>query len=156
MSLELDEIDHKILALVQIDSRRTADVIADQLGLSTSAVQRRLNRMRDNKVILAEIAVVDPKALKRPLTMIVDVELERERPELLPVFKQWIRTESAVQQAWYLTGDGDYVLVVTARDVEEYDALMERLLHENRNVRRFRTRVSLGTLKRGLAVPTAT
>jgi DNA-binding Lrp family transcriptional regulator len=59
-----------------------------------------------------------------------------------------------VQQAWYVTGDGDYVLVVTARDVEGYDALMQRLVAENSNVRRFRTRVSLSTLKRGLAVPT--
>ena len=68
-------------------------------------------------------------------------------------WSDWIATEPAVQQAWYVTGDGDYVLVVTARDVEDYEALMQRLVADNPNIRRFRTRVSLGTLKRGLAVP---
>jgi Lrp/AsnC family leucine-responsive transcriptional regulator len=45
------------------------------------------------------------------------------------------------------------VLIVTARDVEDYDALMQKLVTENSNVRRFRTRVALGTLKRGASVP---
>jgi DNA-binding Lrp family transcriptional regulator len=154
MPTELDAIDRKILALVQEDASRPADAIGGMVGLSASAVQRRLARLRETGVIEGEIAVVDPKALGRPLTMIVDVELERERPELLASFKRWIAAEPAVQQAWYVTGDGDYVLVVTACDVEEYDALMQRLVADNANVRSFRTRVSLATLKRGLAVPT--
>jgi Lrp/AsnC family leucine-responsive transcriptional regulator len=154
MPFELDLMDYRILALVQVDARRSADVIGNEIGLSPSAVQRRMNRMRDTKIIQTEIAVVDPKALNRPLTMIVDIELERERPELLHAFKQWVKAEPGVQQAWYVTGDGDYVLVITARDVEDYDEFMQRLVTENSNVRRFRTRVSLGTLKRGLVVPT--
>lgn len=44
-------------------------------------------------------------------------------------------------------------IVVTARDVEDYDALLQKLVSENSNVRRFRTRVALGTLKRGCRVP---
>ena len=45
------------------------------------------------------------------------------------------------------------MLVVSARDVEDYDALMQRMVAENANVRKFTTRVALGTLKRGLLVP---
>jgi DNA-binding Lrp family transcriptional regulator len=48
------------------------------------------------------------------------------------------------------------VLVVSARDVDDYDALMQRLIAANANVKRFRTRVALDTLKRGLAVPVDT
>ena len=51
------------------------------------------------------------------------------------------------------TGDDDHVLVVTARDVDDYDALMRRLVAANANVKRLRTRVALHVLKRGLAVP---
>jgi Lrp/AsnC family transcriptional regulator, leucine-responsive regulatory protein len=153
MPYDLDMLDIKILELVQRDARRSADMIGEEVGLSPSAVQRRLNRLRETKVIQAEIAVVDPKALNRPLTMIVDLELERENAQLLDKFKRWLRVEPSIQQAWYVTGDGDYVLVITARDVEEYDAFMQRLVAENPNVRRFQTRVSLSTLKRGLTVP---
>jgi DNA-binding Lrp family transcriptional regulator len=153
MQPDLDDFDRRILDIVQIDSRRPAERIGAEIGLSASAVQRRLVRLRQSGVITGDISLVDPKAVDRPLTLIVDIELERERPELLHSFRAWIAAEPAIQQAWYVTGDGDYVLIVTARDVEAYDALMQRLTTENANVRRFRTRVALGTLKRGLALP---
>jgi Lrp/AsnC family transcriptional regulator, leucine-responsive regulatory protein len=149
----LDELDRKILALVQQDARRATEAIGTEIGLSASAVQRRIARLRAEAVITAEVAIVDPKSVGRSLTLIVDVEVERERPELLAVLKRWIAGEPAIQEAWYVTGDGDFVLIVTARDVEDYDALMQKLVTENSNVRRFRTRVALSTLKRGCRVP---
>jgi Lrp/AsnC family leucine-responsive transcriptional regulator len=149
----LDELDRKILALVQQDARRAAEAIGAEIGLSASAVQRRIARLREEAVITAEVAVVDPKSVGRSLTLIVDIEVERERPELMAVLKRWIAGEPAIQEAWYVTGDSDFVLIVTARDVEDYDALMQKLVTENSNVRRFRRRVALGTLKRGCRVP---
>jgi Lrp/AsnC family leucine-responsive transcriptional regulator len=149
----LDELDRKILALVQQDARRAAEAIGAQIGLSASAVQRRIARLREEAVITAEVAIVDPKSVGHSLTLIVDIEVERERPELMAVLKRWIAGEPAIQEAWYVTGDGDFVLIVTARDVEDYDALMQKLVTENSNVRRYRTRVALGTLKRGCRVP---
>ncbi|MFC4763144.1 Lrp/AsnC family transcriptional regulator [Dyella koreensis] len=153
MPSELDKFDRRILAILQTDARRSAELIGTDIGLSASAVQRRIARLRDEAVITAEVAIVDPKRTGRPLTLIVDIEVERERPELLASLKQWIATEPAIQEAWYVTGEGDYVLIVTAKDVEDYDTLMQRLVAENANVRRFQTRVALGTLKRGLLVP---
>jgi DNA-binding Lrp family transcriptional regulator len=149
----LDELDRRILALVQQDARRPAEAIGAEIGLSASAVQRRIARLREEAVITAEVAIVDPKTVGRSLTLIVDIEVERERPELMAVLKRRIAEEPAIQEAWYVTGDGDFVLIVTARDVEDYDALMQKLVTENSNVRRFRTRVALGTLKRGCRVP---
>lgn len=150
---ELDKIDRRILNLLQKDARRPAELIGADVGLSASAVQRRIVRMREEGIILAEVAVLDPKRVGRALTMIVDVEVERERPELLASLKQWIVTEPCIQEAWYVTGEGDYVLIVLARDVEDFEALMQRLVAENANVRRFQTRVALSTLKRGMTVP---
>lgn len=153
MPFELDKFDRKILAIVQRDATQRSEAIGSAIGLSSSAVQRRITRMRDARVIRAEVAIVDPESVGRPLTIVVDVEVERERAELLAAFKRWIAEEPAVQEAWYVTGDGDYVLIVSARDMAEYDQLMQRMLADNGNVRRFRTRVALATLKRGAAVP---
>ncbi|HUA81035.1 MAG TPA: Lrp/AsnC family transcriptional regulator [Dyella sp.] len=153
MADELDKIDRRILAILQKDARRPAELLGAEVGLSASAVQRRIVRMRDEGVILAEVAVVDPKRVGRPLTMIVDVEVERERPELMASLKQWIATEPCIQEAWYVTGAGDYVLIVVARDVDDFEALMQRMVADNANVRRFQTRVALSTLKRGMLVP---
>ncbi|MFC5579899.1 Lrp/AsnC family transcriptional regulator [Rhodanobacter terrae] len=153
MPLELDKFDRGILAILQRDARRSAELIGAAIGLSSSAVQRRIARLRDEAVIAAEVAIVDARIVGRPLTLIVDVEVERERPELLVSLKTWIAAEPAIQEAWYVTGEGDYVLIVSVRDVEGYDALMKKMVAENANVRRFQTRVALGTLKRGQLVP---
>ena len=153
MPAELDHFDRRILAIVQRDARRSAEQIGADIGLSASAVQRRMARLREDGVIVAEVAVIDPRVVDQRLTVIADLEVERERPELLASLAQWIAREPAIQQAWYVTGDGDYVLVISARDVDDYDALMQRLVAENANVKRFQTRVALGTLKRSLAVP---
>lgn len=153
MASELDKIDQRILAILQKDARRPAELIGADVGLSASAVQRRIVRMREDGFIVAEVAVVDPKRTGRPLTMIVDIEIERERPELLASLKQWIAAEPCIQEAWYVTGAGDYVLIVVARDVDDFEALMQRLVADNANVRRFQTRVALSTLKRGMLVP---
>ncbi len=149
----IDELDRKILTLLQQDARRSAETLGADVGLSASAVQRRIARLREERVITAEVAIVDPKSVGRSLTMIVDIEVERERSELMAVLKRWIAAAPAVQEAWYVTGDGDFVLIVCVRDVEDYDALMQKLVADNPNVRRFRTRVALSTLKRGCTVP---
>ena len=155
MATPLDKIDRRILAIVQKDARRPAELIGADVGLSASAVQRRMARMREERIITAEVAVVDPMSVGHPLTMIVDVEVERERPELLASLKQWIAAQAFIQEAWYVTGAGDYVLIVIARDVDDFEASMQRMIAENANVRRFHTRVALSTLKRGLLVPVA-
>src|SRR5437879_3184580 len=93
----VDELDRRILVVLQQDARLSAEAIGTQIGLSASAVQRRIARLRDEAVITAEVAIVDPKSVGRSLTLIVDVEVERERPQLMAELKRWIAAEAAIQ-----------------------------------------------------------
>lgn len=150
----LDAFDRRLLALVQRDADVTNEQIAEQLALSPSAVQRRLKRLKTIGVIKSVVAVLEPEKLGPSTTFIVGLEVERERPELLARLRAWLSAEDSIQQCFYVTGNSDYVLVVTAPDVARYDALMSRLIAENPNVRRFTTNVALGVQKRGLFIPT--
>jgi Lrp/AsnC family leucine-responsive transcriptional regulator len=97
--------------------------------------------------------VVDPAAVGKPTFFIVALEIERERAELLARLRRWFADEDQIQQVYYVTGSADFVLIVTAPDVDSYDALMSRMIADNANVRRFTTNVVLGPGKRGLFVP---
>lgn len=152
---DLDRFDRKLLTLVQRDAGQTADALAEQVGLSASAVLRRLKRLRERGVILSEIAVVDPLKTGKPNFFLAALEIERERPELIARLRQWMAAEEQIQQVYYVTGTADFMLVVVAPDVGAYDALMSRLMADNPNVRRFTTNVVLGVGKRGLFVPIA-
>lgn len=150
---DLDRFDRKLLRIVQRENDLTADMLAERVGLSASAVLRRLKRLRQDGVILANVAVVDPAKTGKPAFFIVALEIERERPELIGRLRQWMTAEEGIQEIFYVTGTADFILVVTASDIEAYDALMSRLVAENPNVRRFTTNVALGVGKRSLAVP---
>lgn len=150
---ELAAIDAAILRLLQRNARLTAEQLGQELGISSSNAQRRVLRLRESGVIAADVIIIDPKAVSVRLTMLVELELERDRPELLAALHAWIARTERIQQAWQITGRGDYMIVVLTKSIEEFDDLMERLLAENRNVRKFTTSIVLKTLKRGLAVP---
>ena len=151
--MELDRFDRQLLNLVQENSGVTAERLAEQVALSPSAVQRRLRRMREQGVIVKDVAIVDPKKIGKPTFFIVSLQVERERPELLSQLRQWMAAQAHIQQVFYVTGEADFILVITAPDTEVYDELMSRLVGENPNVKRFTTNVALGVVKRGLAIP---
>jgi Lrp/AsnC family transcriptional regulator, leucine-responsive regulatory protein len=150
---DLDRFDRQLLALVQQDAALTAEQLAEHVSLSPSAIQRRLKRLREQGVIVRQVAVLDAAQVGRPTTFIAGLQVESERPELMVRLRSWLDSEAAVQQAFYVTGEADFVLVVTAPDATAYEALMARLLADNPNVRRYTTQVAMGVLKRGLALP---
>ena len=153
MAHPLDSFDRKILDRVQRDAEVSAEALGEDIGLSGSAVLRRLKRLKANGTIVASVALVDPAKVGRPTFFIVALEVERERPELMSRLRQWLTSEDQVQQMFYVTGSADFILVVTAPDVEAYDVLMSRLMADNPNVRRFTTNVALGVNKRTMFVP---
>ena len=154
-AMKLDRFDRQLLNLVQHDAGQTAERLAEQVALSPSAIQRRLRRLREAGVILREAAVLDPRLVGKPTFFVVSLQVERERPELLAQLRRWLSAQDQVQQAFYVTGEADFVLVVTAPDTEDFDALMARMVGDNPNIRRFTTNVALSLVKRGLGIPVA-
>ncbi|MGY8871248.1 MAG: Lrp/AsnC family transcriptional regulator [Pseudomonadales bacterium] len=149
----IDGFDRKILAIIQHSNRTTSDQIAEQVGLSPAAVQRRIKRMREQNIVQADIAVVNPKAVGRAVTLLVQVTLERERADLIDTFKKEMKANPAVQQCYYVTGSADFILVVTATDMEDYEAFTREVFFDNRNIRNFLTNVVMDSVKVGLSVP---
>lgn len=153
--MTLDRFDRQLLNLVQVDATRTADQLSALVALSPSAIQRRLRRMKDDGVIIAEAAIVDPRHVGRPTFFIVSLQVERERPELLARLRGWLADQREIQQVFYVTGEADFILVIAAPDTEAFEVLMAGLMADNPNVRRFTTSVALSVPKRSLFVPVA-
>lgn len=151
--LSLDTFDLAILDQLQRDNTVSQREIAKAIHLSAPAVQRRIRRLRDSGVIRHEGAVLDAAQLGRPLTMLVEVCLHDEHPQLTAGLRQRMVQELAVQQCYAVSGEADYQLIITVASMAEYEALCERLFGGDDNVRRFRTSVAMGFLKVGLQVP---
>jgi len=146
-SAGLDAFDRRILALWQGDTRLPAKTIGDEVGLSAAAVQRRLKKMREEGVIEAEVALLDPVALGLPVTCIVNVDLDRERSVDLDRFRRKMLACAEVQQCYYVTGQSDFVLIVLAADMAAYEAFTRRVLLDDANVKSFVTHVVMSRVK---------
>lgn len=152
-SYEPDHKDRQLLDLLQQDARQSLEALANEVALSAPAVQRRVRRMRESGIITRDVVVVDSAAVGLPMTFIVIVELERERAEQIDAFRDKVAKEARVQQCYYVTGEGDFVLIALAVDMDDFESLTRRLFFDDPNVRRFRTSVVMGRSFRSLSVP---
>jgi Lrp/AsnC family leucine-responsive transcriptional regulator len=149
----LDSFDRNILRIMQDSNRIISDQVAEQVGLSPAAVQRRVKRMREQQIISADVSIVNARALGRTMTLIVQVSLERERVDLIDLFKKEMKQREEVQQCYYVTGSVDFILVVTAFDMEDYEQFTRDAFFDDANVRSFQTHVVMDPVKVGLTVP---
>jgi len=149
----LDAFDRKILCLFQQNTRLTVGELAEMVGLSASACHRRLSKLRETGVIQSEIAVINPRSVGRSVTLIVTVTLEREQTDVLAAFKRSMRENVDIMQCYYVTGAVDFVVILTSKSMEAYDAFVERFFFENRNVKRFETYVVMDRVKVGFDLP---
>jgi Lrp/AsnC family leucine-responsive transcriptional regulator len=150
---QLDNFDKKILNIMQQSNRTTTEQIAENIGLSAAAVQRRIKRLRSQKIISDDVSIINPKSVQRPMTLIVQVTLERERADLMDDFKKEMKNNELVQQCYYVTGSSDFILVITAQDMEDYEAFTRSAFFDNSNIRNFQTNVVMDRVKVGLNVP---
>ncbi|WP_425404675.1 Lrp/AsnC family transcriptional regulator [Hwanghaeella sp.] len=151
--MEITSTDAMILNALQKDARTGLEALAEMTGLSTATVQRHLKRMREDGTIAQEVVLVDPAKVGQGMTLVVMVELERERLDQIDQFTRRVTADPNVQQCYYITGEADFCLVCTARDIEDFERLTHRLFFDDANVRRFRTSVVMSRKKVGLNVP---
>ena len=151
--LALDAQDRRLLKILQVNNRTSLDHLVEEVGLSLASVQRRLKRMRDHRVISAEVAVVSPKAVGQMMTFIISVELERESIKHLNSFKKKVSEEARIQQCYYVTGGSDFIMVVTAKDMEDFETFSQQMFFDDSNIRRYKTSVVMDNTKVSLALP---
>jgi DNA-binding Lrp family transcriptional regulator len=151
--IELDRIDMALLEAVQKNNRLSSEELAEAVHLSPTACQRRLKRLRNEGVIEADVSIVSPRAVGRQITMIVLVSLERERADIVDRFKSAIRNTREVMIGYYVTGDADFILVVTAKDMEGYEQFTRRFFYENPDIKGFKTMVVMDRVKATFALP---
>lgn len=150
----LDKFDLALLNALQQDNTTPLRELASLVHLSTASVQRRIQRMQSDGVIKANTAVVDPMKVGKVVTLLVEVHAVRAQAQDLETMKMQF-SGPEIQQCYYVTGEADFVLVLTVADMEEFQLLAKRLFYNNPNVKWFRTMVVMDKVKTTLAVPFA-
>ncbi|MEE4453680.1 Lrp/AsnC family transcriptional regulator [Novosphingobium resinovorum] len=146
--VELDQFDRRIIAVVRRHNLEPARAIAAQVGLSESAVLRRLRRLRAAGVIVADVSLIDTTRLAPAITIHVLVELVRSGLRMEQAFAARLEQRPEVIGAWNVTGRTDFLLMVTVPSIEAYQRFSDEVLASDENVRDFETLVTLREIVR--------
>jgi len=144
--IDLDEFDRRLIEEARRDNQQPARILADKVGLSVSAVLRRLRRLREEGVIVADRAVIDPALTGSALTMHVLVKMKQAGARSMDTFARAIAQHREVTAAWDVTGDDDFVLKVQVGSMQEYDRFTRRALGEDQGVYAFKTLITIRTI----------
>lgn len=131
----LDDFDRAILAAVQRNNQCTHAQIGMAVGLSPSAVRRRLSALRSSGVITADVSVMALEA--QGLAFIVQVTFVREDPATIAAFRNQMQADPAVSQCYSVSGDIDFVLIVHAETPARYEDWGAKSLMSNPAISRY-------------------
>ena len=145
--MKIDRIDRKILIALQRNNRISNLELAELVGLSPPACLKRVKRLREEGAIVGDVSIINPELAGNTMTLIVSVEMERDRADIYQVFRKSILKAPEVTQSYQTSGSYDFMLVVTVKDIQGYEHFVDRVLHTDLNIRKFHTSVSLRTVK---------
>ncbi len=119
-----DEIDKKLLKLLQKDSKQTNKALSNSLGLSVTAVYERVKKLENNGVINSYVALVDRKRIGIDFVAFCHVKLIQHSQDYVVKFEREVRKLDEVLECYHLSGDYDYLLKVLVKDMKEFREFM--------------------------------
>jgi Lrp/AsnC family leucine-responsive transcriptional regulator len=147
----LDAIDHRILAELQRDGRLPVVELAARVGLSATPCLRRVKRLEADGVIARYAALVDTKRLGRGVQALVEVVLDDHSEAGVAAFAAAIRERPEVVACFAVTGEMDFLLLVSVADLDAFSAFAMRTLLRIPGVKGSRSSFIMETVKSDLA-----
>ena len=149
----LDELDIRILAILQSDASISNQTLAEHVFTSTATTLRRVRTLEESGVIERTVAILSPEKLGASITAIAEITLDMQNAESFDSFDTLINAELAVTQAYRTAPSVDFTLALTVRDMAAYNALVQRLFTAANNVRNVRSRFVTKRSKFSVAQP---
>lgn len=152
MSVRIDDVDRKILAVLQRDAALSLDEIAKEVGSSKTPVWNRIRKLREAGVVGAQVAVLNAEALGFEACFFVLIRTSEHEADWQAAFLKALQDRPEVQEAHRLAGDIDYILKVRVENARAYDRFYQALISEVR-VHNVTALLSMEEIKSTTALP---
>jgi len=149
----LDDIDRKLLNLLQQDSRLTLQQLADKVGLSPTPCHRRIRLLEERGVIARYSATVDQRKVGLPVSVFVSIKLARQTEEDLQKFAKAVALWPEVLECYLMTGHRDYLMRVVVADLSAYEQFLKQKLTRLDIVASIESSFALDQIKYSTALP---
>jgi DNA-binding Lrp family transcriptional regulator len=149
----MDEIDTKILALLQTNAMVTAQDLGERINLSPSQAARRRARLEADGYVSNYSARLDPARIGLTVQAFVQVQMAAHTPDRTKAFERLIQSLPEIVSVWTLTGEADYLLHVWCSDLTGLNALIHERLLPHPAVARVQSQIVMNQLKTFAGLP---
>jgi DNA-binding Lrp family transcriptional regulator len=151
--MQLDEVDRRILRLLQKRGRISNAELAEQVHLSASACHRRVQRLEEEGIIRDYVAMVAARKIGLPTTVFVEITLSAQADEVLEAFEKAVSYIPNVLECHLMAGNADYILKVVAEDTDDFARIHRQYLSRLPGVTRMQSSFALRTVFKTTALP---
>ena len=149
----MDDIDKKILSIIQKKASIPLSELSKQVGVSSTPCWNRIKKMEEEGVIVSRITVLDNVKINLPITVFLSVSISSHSEEWLSKFKEILKNNSEILEAYRLTGSNvDYLLKIIAPTIEDYDKFQQELINQI-SFTNMSSSISLKELKKSSYLP---
>lgn len=145
--MTLDALDVQILNLLQTDASLPLRELAEQVNSSTATCQRRLAQLRADGYLRKQVVLLNRKLVGQVLTVFVSVEMAQQNDALLRMFEMKMQQEDDVMACYEVSGEFDFMLIVTASSMDTYHGFTRRVFTSANNVRNFKSNFAMNCSK---------
>ena len=126
----MDNMDLKILRVLQEDSSLSVTEVAQRVGLSTSPCWKRINKLQADGIILRQEAVLDAAKLGLGLTVFMMIKTGEHSGPWLEKFSKFVKAMPEVQEFHRMAGEVDYLLKIVVADMQQFDDFYKNMVEE--------------------------
>ena len=126
----MDNIDVKILDLLQKDAEITIQNISEQIHLSTTPCWKRINRLKESGYIKKTVAIIDQKKVGLNTVAFVFITIDNHNQEKLIIFSKVIEKMPEIVECHRMSGTIDYLLKVIVNDIDGYNIFYNKLISD--------------------------
>ncbi len=152
-NIDLDKKDVAILNALQMNARLSNVELAEKVGLSPSPCLARVKALSAAGVIKRHVTLLDPEKVNLTLSVFIQVSLERQSEDALERFEKAVTGWSEVLECYLMTGDADYLLRVTVKDINALRVFILNQLTTIDGVSNIRSSIALNQVKYETALP---
>ncbi len=147
---EIDEIDRKIIGILQVNAQMTNAQLGESIGLSASAVNERIRKLKDKNIIKQIVALIDAKSVHKELCAFIYVLVDR--PEHSVEFLKNTVANPDILECHHMTGEYSYLLKVRVANTLALEVFITHFLKIQKGVTKTLTQIVLSSAKDGTTI----
>ncbi|SEJ98612.1 transcriptional regulator, AsnC family [Sphingobium sp. AP50] len=150
---QIDHIDRRIIAALQLDATISHNELAEQVGASAASCWRRIKALEVAGVLTRVVRLVNPEAIDRGVNVLCNIRMRSHAPESRKAFEEFVDGRPEIIECFSMSGEWDYLLRVVVSDVADYNAFLMQILLSQPSVAGAASHFALSMTKYTTAMP---